>query len=69
MLISFGDFRVDARDLDDRPDSGALGMLAIDIDRASELVKFTSSGTEKMPQLKGDLRMRRVELIRFTPDR
>ena len=69
MLISFGDFRVDARDLDDRRDSGALGMLAIDIDGAGELVKFPSSGTEKMSQLKGDLRMRRVELICFAPDR
>ena len=69
MLVSFGNFRVDARHLDDRCDGGTIGVLAIEIDRATEFVKFTSGGTEKMPQLKGDLRMRRVELIRFPPDR
>ncbi len=54
MLVSFGNFRVDARHLDDRCDAGTIGVLAIEIDRATEFVKFTSGGTEKMPQLKGE---------------
>ena len=69
MLISFGNFRVNARNLDDRGDGGSLRALTIEIDRTTEFVKFTSSGTEKMPQLKRDLRMRRVKFIRFSPNR
>ena len=69
MLISFGNFRVDARDLDHRRDTGALGVLAIDINGAAEFVKLTSGGTEKMSQLKSDLGVGRIELVGLALDR
>src|ERR1700730_1025936 len=68
MVVTLGNSSINTADRNPSYKRRILDMIAVDLDRAIELLKLANGGAEKMTDFESDCRMGLIELVGFIRD-